>query len=459
MAFPTAPVRPGQEVELEIRSLGHAGEGVGRHRDFTLFVPGGLPGDRLRVQVTEVKATYGRARLLAVLAPAPGRVAPPCPVFGACGGCQLQHLDYAAQLAGKRQQVEDALVRIGKLIGVTVHPTLGMADPWHYRNKAQFPVGLDGGRLVAGPYAPGTHRVVDVDACLIQHPVANQVLQAVKALAVRHSVPVYQETTRTGVLRHVLVRVSRHSGEAMAVLVTATRALPRAGALVRELQAAVPALASVWQNVNPRPTNVVLGEENIHLAGRRTLEDTIGGLRFHLSPASFYQVNPQQTEVLYRQALAYAGLSGGETVIDAYCGVGTISLFLARQAARVYGVEVVPAAMADARVNAAANGIANAEFLLGEAEDVLPRLQRQGVRPDVIVFDPPRKGCGEAALAAAAAMAPARMVYVSCNPTTLARDLALLRERGYRTLEVQPVDMFPHTAHVECCSLLVRQKD
>lgn len=457
MAAAGTPVRPGQVIELDVAGLGHAGEGVGRLAGFTLFVPGGLPGDRVRARVTEVKKNYGRAELLDVLAPAPGRVVPPCQVYHECGGCQLQHLDYAAQLEVKRQQVAEALARIGKLSGVPVHPTLGMADPWRYRNKAQFPVGIAAGRLVAGPFAPGSHRIIDVEDCLIQHPVANRVLQEVKRLATRYRIPVYDETRHTGLLRHVLVRVSRRTGEAMAVLVTASPELPRDHELAGELMAAVPELVSLWQNVNPRRTNVVLGEENIHLAGRETLVDAIGDLLFHISPVSFYQVNPEQTEILYRKALEYAGLSGGETVIDVYCGIGTISLFLARRAARVYGIEVVPEAIADARANAALNGITSAEFLLGEAEVVMPRLYRQGVRPAVVVFDPPRKGCEQPVLEAAAAMGPARMVYVSCNPSTLARDLAVLQTFGYRTAEVQPVDMFPHTAHVECCARLVSE--
>lgn len=457
MSKASAPVRVGQVIEAEVHGLGHAGEGVARYQNFTLFIPGGLPGDRLRARVTEVKKNFGRAELLAVLAPAPGRVTPPCPVYAECGGCQLQHLDYAAELAAKREQVRNALERLGGLKGVPVHPTLGMAEPWRYRNKAQFPVGVLGDQVVAGFFAPGSHRIVDIDDCLIQHPVANRILREVKELAARYRVPIYDERSHTGVLRHVLVRVARHGGDAMAVLVTATADLPHDHEIAGELMARIPELISVWQNINPERTNVVLGEESVHLAGQEGLVDRIGDLEFFISPRSFFQVNPAQTEVLYRKALEYAALHGGEVVIDAYSGIGTISLFLARQAGQVYGIEEVPEAVADARANAERNGIANATFLAGAVEEVLPRLYAEGVRPDVVVFDPPRKGCDPAVLEAAVAMAPRRMVYVSCNPATLARDLGMLAEKGYRTLEVQPVDMFPHTHHVESCALLVRE--
>lgn len=456
-ALPAAPVHPGQVVQVEVRDLGHAGEGVGRYQDFTLFVPGALPGETVQARVTEVHKNYGRAELVAVEAPSPARVAPPCPAFAECGGCQIQHLAYPEQLRAKEAQVRAAVERIGGLRGVTVHPVIGMADPWHYRNKAQFPVGLSGGQLVAGCYARGTHRIVDVADCLIQHPTANKVLRAVREQVLRFGIPPYDEATHTGVLRHVLVRVSHLSGEAMCILVTRTAELPHDHELAGALMAAVPELASLWQNINPRRTNVVLGDESVHLAGRETLIDRIGDLRFHISPRSFYQVNPVQTEVLYSKALEYAALSGDEVAIDAYCGIGTITLFLARRAGHVYGIEVVPEAVRDARANADLNGITNVTFLEGDAAAVLPRLAQEEVRPAVVVFDPPRKGCDPPALEAAAAMGPERIVYVSCNPATLARDMARLAALGYRPVEVQPVDMFPHTAHVECCALLVRE--
>lgn len=457
MTNTTAPLRQGQTVTIAVHGLGHSGEGVGRHEGLTVFVPGGVPGDTLRVKVIEVKKNYARAALAEVVEPSPSRVAPPCPVVGECGGCQLQHVAYPAQLELKRQQVVDALERLGKLQGVTVHPTLGMDEPWNYRNKAQFPVGLRGGKVVAGFFAPGSHRIVDIAQCDIQHPLGNQIMAVVKELAQKYGVPIYDEVRHQGVLRHVLARAGRGTGEAMAVLVTNGPELPSGQKIARELIERIPAIVSVVQNINPEQTNVVLGRRSKVLAGRDHIIDYIGDLEFAISPVSFFQVNPAQTEVLYGKALEYAGLTGGETVLDIYCGIGTISLFLARKAGRVVGIEVVPPAIEDARENAQRNGVGNVVFICGDAAVEMPRLAEEGTTADVIVVDPPRKGCDEPVLQAMAAMGPGRIVYVSCNPASLARDLGTLQGLGYRTVEVQPVDMFPHTAHVECCSLLVRE--
>jgi 23S rRNA (uracil1939-C5)-methyltransferase len=457
MTNSAAPVRPGQIILVAIHGLGSSGEGVGRYEGLTVFVPGGAPGDKLRAKVAEVKKNYARGVLVEVVEPSPDRVVPPCPFVGECGGCQLQHIAYPAQLELKRQQVADAIERIGKLEGVTVHPTVGMGDPWHYRNKAQFPVGARSGRVVAGFFAPGTHRIVDIEQCEIQHPLGNQIMAVVKELAGKYGVAIYDERAHRGVLRHVLARVGRGTGEAMAVLVTNGPEFPNSAKIARDLMERIPAIVSVVQNINPEQTNVVLGRKNKLLAGKDHIIDHIGDLEFAISPVSFFQVNPAQTEMLYGKALEYAGLNGGERVLDIYCGIGTISLFLARKAAEVIGVEVVPEAIENARENAERNGVANARFICGDAAVEMPRLAQEGVRPDVIVVDPPRKGCDEPVLRAMAETGPERIVYVSCNPASLARDLAMLRELGYRTLEVQPVDMFPHTAHVECCALLVRE--
>lgn len=459
MTNSTSPVRPGQIIPVAIHGLGHSGEGVGRYEGLTVFVPGGAPGDQLQARITEVKKNYARGEVARIVEPSPHRVAPPCPVVGECGGCQLQHIAYPAQLEMKRQQVVDALERLGKLTGVTVHPTLGMEAPWGYRNKAQFPVGVRSGRVVAGFFAPGTHRIVDIEQCEIQHPLGNQIMREVKQLAQQFGVPIYDERTHRGVLRHVLARVGRGTGECMAVLVTNGPELPNGRKIAQVLMARIPGIVSVVQNINPEKTNVVLGRQSRVLAGRDHIIDHIGDLEFAISPVSFFQVNPAQTEVLYGKALEYAGLSGEETVLDIYCGIGTISLFLARQARAVIGIEVVPPAVEDAEQNAVRNGVANARFICGDATEEMPRLAEEGVRADVIVVDPPRKGCDEPVLKAMAEMTPRRIVYVSCNPASLARDLGLLAGMGYRTVEVQPVDMFPHTAHVECCSLLVRACD
>ncbi|MGE5674914.1 MAG: 23S rRNA (uracil(1939)-C(5))-methyltransferase RlmD [Mycobacterium leprae] len=453
----TAPVRPGQTIQLEVHGLGSSGEGVGRYEGMTVFVTGGVPGDLLDVRVTEVKPKYAKGNLVGVVRPSPDRVEPASPVEQELGGCPLLHIAYPAQLALKRQQVVDALERLGHLQGVTVHPTLGMDEPWHYRNKAQFPVGLQNGRVIAGYFVPGSHKIVDIKESVIQHPLANEVLETVKELVEQHKISIYDERSHRGTLRHLLVRVGTKTGQVMAVLVTSGPDLPHGKAIAAELMRRVPAVVSVVQNINPEQTNVVLGRKNRLLDGQETITDFVGDLEFTISPVSFFQVNPAQTEVLYGKALSYAALTGSETVLDLYCGIGTISLFLARKAQSVIGIEVVPEAIEDAKENAAHNGLANARFICGDATVEMPRLAADGIRPDVIVVDPPRKGCDEPVLRAMAETAPERIVYVSCNPASLARDLGILAGMGYRTVEVQPVDMFPHTAHVECVARLVRE--
>jgi 23S rRNA (uracil1939-C5)-methyltransferase len=452
---------------------------------FTLFVPGALPGERALVRVEHLKKQYGYAKLLKVLQASPDRVAPPCGIYDECGGCQLQHLDYAAQLRVKRQIVVDNLTRIGKLRvagegeapsggeadivvssaerssaasttnDVVVHPTLGMMEPWRYRNKVQVPIGEEEGGLIGGFYTQGTHRIIDMQECLIQHSEGDHVVETVKRIGSALGVTAYQESTHTGLLRHVMVKVGFRTGEIMVVLVTNGATLPHEDEWVERIRAAIPGVASICHNINEALTNVILGDRTVILWGREVIYDYIGEVKFAISPRSFFQVNPVQTEVLYGKALEYAALTGRETVIDAYCGIGTISLFLAQRARRVYGVEIVPEAIEDARLNAELNGIANVDFAVGRAEDVLPDWQRAGVVPDVVVVDPPRKGCDATLLQTLLELQPQRIVYVSCSPSTLARDLRVLEDGGYRTVEVQPVDMFPHTTHIESVCLLI----
>jgi len=514
-----APVQIGEEYEIAIEGLTHDGHGVGRAEGFTLFVPGALPGERVRASVTEVKKQYGHARLVEVLQKSEERVAPPCPIYEACGGCQLQHLSYEGQLRWKRQMVVDNLRRIGKLDvadrvdeldvvdgggrdglakgteggshramhddgrlatsavrsgvldvegsmdeqrGVIVHPVIGMEHPWGYRNKAVVPIGEREGGLVGGFYEQGSHRIVDMDACLIQDPQNDDLIRLVKRIAEELGIPAYDKGRHSGLLRHVIVRVGVQTREMMLVLVTNGERVPRIDQLVERVREVIResqpdyTLMSICQNVNTKRTNLIFGDETRVLWGSETIEDRIGDIRFAISARSFYQVNPVQTEVLYRKALEYAGLGGQETVIDAYCGIGTISLFLAQRAQQVYGVEIVPEAIADAKRNAELNGITNAEFAVGRAEDLLPLWRKEGVTADVVVVDPPRKGCDQTLLDTIVAMQPQRVVYVSCNPSTLARDLRVLEDGGYRTVEVQPVDMFPHTGHVECVVRIYR---
>jgi 23S rRNA (uracil1939-C5)-methyltransferase len=452
------PVKKDDIYEITVEGLGHSGEGVGRYEGFTVFIPYALPGEQVKVRITEVKKNYAKGKLLTVQSPASGRTEPPCPIYYECGGCQFQHLAYDEQLAMKRLTVVNAVSRIGKLENVTVHPVLAASNPWNYRNKMQFPVGRDGSRVALGCYAQGTHRIVDTPQCLIQHELNNKIVAAVRETILKLDIAPYDENTGSGVLRHILGRVGTASGEVMVVLVTAGEKLPQQEAIVSELQAQIPNLVSVIQNINPKRTNIILGEQTRTLWGRDTISDQLGPFTFRISARSFFQVNTKQAEALYETAVQYARLSGRETVIDAYCGTGTITLFLAGKAAKVYGIEIVKPAIEDAKKNAADNQVGNVEFAVGDAVDWLPAMYQKGLRPEVIVIDPPRAGCEQKVLETFAAMNPDRIVYVSCNPSSLARDLAILEELGYTTKEIQPVDMFPMTWHVECVALIERKK-
>lgn len=444
------PVKEGGTYALDIERMGDGGEGIGRIEGLAVFVEDAVPGDRVEVEITQVKKNYARGRLKKVVRQSAQRVRARCPMALECGGCQIQHMDYEWQLRHKRQKVEDHLKRIGGLEGILVRPVLGMKEPWRYRNKAQFPVGRGPQGIVTGFYARQTHDIVDMDDCIIQHEINSRVIKEVKEYMEAYGIAPYDETTGEGVIRHILTRIGFMTGEIMVVIVAARRYFPGNEELVERLREAVNGIKSIILNINNRRTNVILGQECITLWGQDYITEVLGNLKFRISPLSFFQVNPAQTLVLYNKVLEYAGLRGDETVIDAYCGTGSISLFLAQGAAKVYGIEVVEAAVQDARANARINGIENAEFIVGLAEEVMPRLYEQGVRPQVVVLDPPRKGCETALLDAVVSMQPERVVYVSCNPATLARDLKYLDGRSYKAVEVQPVDMFPHTAHVEC---------
>lgn len=449
------PVQSGQIITYDITGQGHNGAGVGKFEGFTVFVPLAVPGETVKARVTQVKKTYAQAELLDVLEPHPDRAEPLCPVFEQCGGCQSQHLAYEAQLQLKRQQVVDSFERIAGLKEVVIHPVLGMEEPWRYRNKAQVPLGERDGEIIAGFYAPGSHQIIDMDACLIQHPENDRAVAAVKHLARELNIPVYDEQKHQGILRHVMVRIGVHTDEMMIVLVTNGEHLPHKKTLIERLRNQFTNLKSIVQNINSKRTNVILGPTNRLLWGSEVIHDTIGSVKYAISPHSFFQVNPIQTRVLYDQVRKYAQLTGKETVIDAYCGIGTIALYLAQDAKQVYGVEIVPQAIQDAKHNARLNGMKHVHFEVGAAEKVMPRWLKKGVKPDVIVVDPPRKGCDTALLDAVVGMNPKRLVYVSCNPATLARDAKYLDEKGYKVAEVQPVDMFPHTGHVECVALFL----
>ncbi|RKO61271.1 23S rRNA (uracil(1939)-C(5))-methyltransferase RlmD [Caldibacillus debilis] len=443
------PVAKNQTIEAEFEDVTHDGQGVAKADGYPLFVPGALPGERGTVRVLKTNKSYGYGKLLELAVESPDRRIPPCPVYHQCGGCQLQHMSYAAQLRMKEKHVRDCLQRIGKIAHADIRPIIGMGDPWRYRNKVQVPVGMKDGELVAGFYRERTHKIINMDRCLIQMEKTDEVVQKVKELCGNLQIPPYDEERHEGVLRHIMVRYGLATREIMVVLITRTDEIPNRKKLVRGIVEAFPDVKSIVQNINPKRTNVILGEETRVLWGRDVIYDKIGDIRFAISAQSFYQVNPVQTRVLYEKALEYAGLTGEETVIDAYCGIGTIALFLAGRAKKIYGVEVVPEAVADAKRNAELNGIRNAEFAVGKAETVMEQWYEAGLRPDCIVVDPPRKGCEPSLLETILKMSPQRVVYVSCNPATLARDLRILEDGGYRTEAVQPVDMFPQTKHVE----------
>lgn len=449
------PVEKNKDYIITIDNLGYEGEGVGRINGFALFVPGALPGEEVEVKIVKVNRSFAFCKLLKVISQSEERIEPVCSLKR-CGGCQLMHLSYDAQLRFKKQRVIDSMKRIGKLENVVVHDTIGMKEPYRYRNKAQFPVGLKNGKVVAGFYAPRSHEIIDTPSCMIQDEVSDRVMEIVREWAYEKDISIYDESSGKGLLRHVMVRKAFRTGEVMVVIIINGSDIPYKEALIDLLIDRIAGLKSVMLNINREATNVVLGRKSKVLYGSGTITDYIGALKFQISPLSFFQVNPVQTEVLYNKALDYAGLTGEETVIDAYCGTGTISLFLAQKAKKVYGVEVVEPAILDARKNARENNVDNVEFIVGKSEEIIPELYKNGVKADVIVVDPPRKGCDEELLRTIASMKPDRVVYVSCDPGTLARDLKYLGENGYKVMEIQPVDMFPVTAHVESIVLMTR---
>ena len=451
------PVHKGEVIEINITGLGSSGEGVGKYQGFTIFVPGALPTETIKAKVVLVKKNYASARIEEILVPSAERVEPACPVYKQCGGCQLQHLSYAGQLQMKEQQVRDALTRIGHL-DTEVLPVMGCANPWNYRNKIQFPAAMGAeGKIEIGCYATATHSVVDTEGCLIQKEANNQVLVAVRKWMQKFNVTAYDEKTGKGLVRHVMSRVGVHSGEVMAVLITSAYDIPNKKELIDILVQDVPGLVSVIQNINKKPTNIIMGNKTRVIYGNPNIKDSLGALSFNVSAQSFFQVNSEQAEKLYNKALEYAALTGKETVVDVYCGTGTISLYMAKHAKKVYGIEIVAPAIEDAKKNAVANGCSIAEFILGDAAVELPALLESGVSPDVIMLDPPRAGCEERVLAAICKVKPERIVYVSCNPASLARDMAYLEQNGYKGAIAQPVDMFAFTSHVETVALLVKE--
>lgn len=452
-------VKKNEEYIITIEDMGSEGEGVGKVDGFTLFVKDALPQDVARVKVIKEGKSYGYGRLVEVITPSEYRVEAVCPVARQCGGCQIQELSYEAQLAFKEKKVQNNLERIGRIMPneYEMCTIIGMEEPYHYRNKAQFPVGADKeGNIVTGFYAGRTHSIIPCDDCAIGDDVNREILAIIKKHMKKHSIKPYDEEKHTGLVRHILIRRGFSTGEVMVCLIINGVDFKASDELVESLRR-IEGMKSISLNINREKTNVIMGKTVIDLYGEGYITDYIGDVCFRISPLSFFQVNPVQTRELYGKALEFAGLTGSETVWDLYCGVGTISLFLAKSARKVYGVEIVPEAIEDARGNAALNNIDNAEFFVGRAEEIVPKMYREyGIGADVVVVDPPRKGCDEKLLATMIDMKPERIVYVSCDSATLARDLKYLKENGYKVKKVQPVDMFPHSYHVECCCLIVK---
>ncbi|HWQ77771.1 MAG TPA: 23S rRNA (uracil(1939)-C(5))-methyltransferase RlmD [Anaerovoracaceae bacterium] len=470
----------GRQYELTIIDMGTEGQGIGRIDGLAVFVDGAVVGDVVKAELTKLKKNYAFGRMTEIMEPSPYRMEPVCTCFTDCGGCSLQEMSYEGQLKWKKKMVEDKLTRIGGVVNPTVHDTIGMDKPWRYRNKAQFPVGAMEASVTAkspdkssaattiGFYQAKSHQVVNLNECLIQSEPAEKLVQALREYMRVDHVSAYDEKTGKGLIRHLIVKTAFGTGEVMAVLVINGKGLPNGEKLVYMMDDAIDeldpdpdsgvefTLESVIVNINKKKTAEIMGEDCITLAGKSTILEQAGGLNFEISPLSFYQVNPVQMVKLYSKALEYAGLTGQETVLDLYCGIGTIGLYCAFQAKKVIGIELVKSAVLDANRNAVINGIVNAEFICGKAEEELPRLLKQGIRPDVIILDPPRAGCDPALLDAVAETGPDRIVYISCDPATQARDIKILIGKGYRFAEAQPVDMFPHTTHVECCCLLER---
>lgn len=446
-------------VTLDIEDCGVDGEGIGKADGFTVFVKDAVIGDRVTAKIMKAKKNYGYGRLMEILKPSPYRVEPKCAFARQCGGCQLQALSYEQQLAFKEKKVRGHLERIGGFTELPMEPIIGMDEPYHYRNKAQFPVGKNKeGRIITGFYAGRTHTIIENRDCALGVSQNKEVLDRVIAHMEAYGIEPYNEETGKGLVRHILIRYGFFTGEVMVCLVLNGSSIPQKETLIEHLLE-IPGMTSITINVNKKRSNVILGEEIRLLWGKPYITDKIGDISYQISPLSFFQVNPFQTGKLYSKALEYADLHGEETVWDLYCGIGTISLFLAQKAKFVRGVEIIPAAIENANDNARLNGIENVEFFVGKAEEVLPaEYKKNGIYADVIVVDPPRKGCEESLLATMIEMKPKRIVYVSCDSATLARDLKYLCERGYELRKVCPVDQFGGTVHVETVVLLGRKK-
>ena len=454
-------VEKNKEYILDIISIGYEGEGIAKIEGYPIFIEGAILGEKVKVLIVKVKKNYAYGKLIEVIEPSSERIEPKCSIYKRCGGCTVQHMSYKKQLDYKFERVKDCITKIGGLSEELVKYPIGMNNPERYRNKVQLPVGMVKGELNIGFYASRSHNIIDLDTCLIQDKVADRVTNLARQWMLKYNIQpasIDGVFNKKGLIRHIMIRKGFTTNEVMVVLVSTKEKVPYINEFINEIVEKIDGIKSIVLNVNKENTNVILGQECMTLWGEDTITDYIDNFKFNISPLSFFQVNPVQTEKLYSKALEYAGLTGEETVFDAYCGTGTITLFLSQKAKKVYGVEIIEPAIINARENARINNIENAEFFVGKSEEVIPELIEKGIVPEVIVVDPPRKGCDIKLLEAIGKAKPNKVVYVSCDPSTLARDLKILEEQGYKTEEVQPVDMFPMTSHIENVTLLVKEQ-
>ncbi|MBQ8014936.1 MAG: 23S rRNA (uracil(1939)-C(5))-methyltransferase RlmD [Clostridia bacterium] len=448
-------LKKNDRINLKIESCSVNGSGVGRHDGMAIFVPATAVGDEITAHILKVKKSYAFAKVESVISPSADRIAPECPVYLKCGGCVFSHMNYEAEKKIKAEHVAECFKRIGG-VSPELEPIIGAESDMRYRNKAQYPVAAENGEIKTGFYSPHSHRVIHNPDCLLQPAEFEGILEVFAGYIKENNVSVYDETKHSGLLRHIYIRKGSASGEIMVCAVINGKKLPAQDRLIAALLEKEPSIRSIILNINKKDTNVILGSECQTLWGSDYITDILCGLKFRISPLSFYQVNRNQAEKLYNKAAEYAGLTGGETVMDLYCGAGTIGLSMAKNAKEVIGVEIVPEAIVDAKINAELNSIKNARFICGDAAQAAETLKNEGIRPDVIILDPPRKGCSPDMVKTAAEMNPDRIVYVSCDPATLARDCALFADLGYTAQKATPVDMFPRTGHCETVVSLVK---
>ncbi|MED1864012.1 23S rRNA (uracil(1939)-C(5))-methyltransferase RlmD [Fictibacillus nanhaiensis] len=449
----------GETIPLSIKRLGINGEGIGFHQRQVVFVPGGIPGEEMSVIITKVFPNRAEAKIKKVFKKSKDRVTPPCPIYETCGGCQIQHMSYPAQLKEKRDIVVQAFERYTKIHRdkLNVRKTIGMEEPWAYRNKSQFQVGKIDDTIIAGLYSSNSHKLINIDHCLVQHEDTNIVTNKVKQIIRDLNLPVYDEKKQTGSIRTIVVRTAFRTDEIQLVIVTATNELPKKELFVEEIKKRLPQVTSFVQNVNEEKTSLVFGEQTEGIYGKDTITEHLGDLRFELSARAFFQLNPEQTVNLYNEVKRQSNLTGNEKVVDAYCGSGTIGMWLAKDAQEVRGMDIIKESIIDARKNAEKHQIKNAYYEAGKAEKLLPKWVKEGWQPDVVVVDPPRTGCDPVFLDTIIKTKPKKMVYVSCNPSTLAKDVHMLISNGYKVEQITPVDMFPQTSQVEAvCTLVLK---